>query len=114
MSTATLLQITSSQPQPGIVVLHAVGEVDAATVPELAVALDSAWESAPRAVVLDLSQVGFLGTAGLTEILHAAGRAESARAGFRLVTGGRSVARALDVIGSRLPTSPDLAHALSS
>ena len=114
MSLATLLTITSSRPKPGTVVLHAVGEIDASTVPELALALDSAWEGEPRAVVLDLSRVEFLGTAGLTEILAAARRSGAAHATFRIVTGGRCVVRALDVIGSRLSTSPDLAHALSS
>ena len=111
---ASLLHITSSRPSPGTVVVHPVGEIDAATVPELALALDSAWESEPHDVVLDLSQVDFLGTAGLTEILRGVERAEATNATFRLVAGGRCVVRALDVLGSRLATSPDLAHALSN
>ena len=114
MSIAALLHITSFQPRPGTVAVQVVGEIDASTVPELALALDSAWETRPRTMVLDLSRVEFLGTAGLTEILHTSERAQAANADFRIVTGGRSVVRALDVIGSRLPTSPDLAHALAS
>ncbi|HVW40938.1 MAG TPA: STAS domain-containing protein [Amycolatopsis sp.] len=113
MSIATLLHVSSSESRPGTTVVHVVGEIDASTVPEMALALDSAWKSGPRAVVLDLSHVEFLGTAGLTEILRAIERADAAHATFRIVTGGRSVVRALDVLGSRLPTSPDLAHALS-
>ncbi|NKQ57437.1 STAS domain-containing protein [Amycolatopsis sp. K13G38] len=115
MSTATLLHITSSQPRPGRTVLHIVGEIDAATVLEFALALESALAAGPEAVVLDLSRVGFLGTAGITEITGVAERAASAGVGVRVVVGeGRTVARALEVAGVPVPTSPDLDHALDS
>jgi anti-sigma B factor antagonist len=98
-------------------VLHVAGEVDAVTAPELAGALAPLWATAPGApglVVLDLSEVGFLGTAGLFELAHAAERAEADQVTLRLVGGPRCVERALEVAGlsSRLPVSAHLEQAL--
>jgi anti-sigma B factor antagonist len=112
--TPPLLQIASSQPEPGSVLLEVGGEIDAASAPELAAALGPVWAKAPTRVVLDLSRVTFLGTAGLAELLRAADRADSAALVLRLVGGTRCVDRAVEVAGLavRLPLSPDLDHAL--
>jgi anti-sigma B factor antagonist len=98
-----VLAVSSSWSEQGTVVLHVAGEVDAATAPELARTLASVWATAPCQVVLDLSDVGFLGTAGLAELLHAAERAEADQVRLRLVGGSRCVDRALQVAGLSSP-----------
>lgn len=108
------LTVSSSRPEQGVVVLHVVGEVDAATAPELAAALGPVWSMRPSRVVLDLSGVGFLGTAGLSELLSAVERAELEQVSLRLVGGPRCVERALRVAGlaDRLPVSAGLSEAI--
>lgn len=112
--TPPFLKITSSRPEPGTVVVEIIGEIDAASAAEVTTALDSVWNLTPARVVLDLSRVTFLGTAGLAELLRAADRADSTEALLRLVGGTHCVDRAIDVagLGPRLPLSPDLGHAL--
>ena len=56
-------------PHPsGPVALHAVGDVDVATAPFLAEQVGAWFAAAPR-IVLDLSAVGFLGSAGIAALL---------------------------------------------
>ncbi|GAB2993901.1 STAS domain-containing protein [Amycolatopsis acidiphila] len=112
--TPPLLQISSTQPEPGSLVVEVDGEVDAASAPELSVALEPVWAAVSTRVVLDLSRVTFLGTAGLAELLRAADRADAAGVALRLVGGTRCVDRAIEVAGlaGRLPLSPDLGHAM--
>jgi anti-anti-sigma factor len=109
-----LVQIAVTEPQPGRLVVQVVGEIDAASAPELARALEPVWAAASARVVLDLSRVTFLGTAGLAELVRAAECAESAGMALRLVGGTHCVDRAINVagLGARLPLSPDLGHAL--
>lgn len=109
-----LLKITSAVYEPGIVVVDASGEIDATSAPELATAFEPIWTMTPSRVVLDLSRVTFLGTAGLTELLRVADRADSADVTLRLVGGTRCVDRAIEAagFGPRLPLSPDFAHAM--
>jgi anti-sigma B factor antagonist len=110
----TVLARSSSRPEQDTIVLHIVGEIDAVTAPALTAALARIWATQPGVVVLDMSEVGFLGTAGLSELLNAAERAEATHASLRLVGGPRCVERALQVAGlsSRLPVCPDLEQAV--
>ena len=48
--------------QNGIAVLKVGGDVDLATVPVLEAAIDEALVSKPTGLVIDLSEVGFLGS----------------------------------------------------
>ncbi|GHF47650.1 anti-sigma B factor antagonist [Amycolatopsis bartoniae] len=109
-----LLHITTNTPEPGVVVVDVRGEVDASSVPDLATALEKVWAAAPGRVVVDLSRVTFLGTAGLSALLDARERAEADDFVLRLVGGSRCVDRAVEVAGlaPHLPLSPDLGHAL--
>ncbi|MBF6336461.1 STAS domain-containing protein [Nocardia abscessus] len=52
-----------------VVTVH--GEIDMASAPHLQSALDEALRDAPAAVVVDMSNVGFLGSAGLSVLLAA-------------------------------------------
>ncbi|WP_186382761.1 STAS domain-containing protein [Amycolatopsis rhizosphaerae] len=112
-SSSASLNVSLSRPAQGAIVVHVAGEVDAATAPDLAAALGPIWSSRPARVVLDLSGVSFLGTAGLSELLFAAERAELEQVTLRLV-GPHCVRRALRAAGltDRLPLSADLGEAL--
>lgn len=82
------------RPSGEAVVVAPVGEIDLATVDELAQALDAAREEA-GSVVLDLREVTFMDSAGLRLVL------EASRAGgaFAVVRGPREVQRLFDLVG---------------
>jgi anti-sigma B factor antagonist len=83
---------------PGARVLHVVGEVDTLTAPVLRTRLDEHLAEV-ELLVLDLTDVTFLGSAGLAVLV--AGKDEADRVGhrLRLVPGSRIVVRALEATG---------------
>ncbi|MGQ0575127.1 MAG: STAS domain-containing protein [Pseudonocardia sp.] len=80
------------------VVVHVVGEIDTLTAPVLRAQLD---EHLPVAalLVLDFSQVTFLGSAGLAVLVAAKDDADRRGHTLRLVPGSRIVTRALEATG---------------
>lgn len=79
-------------------VMDITGEVDLLTAPELEKALSSAWEEEPKTLVLDLTQVTFLSSAGLAVLVrshHLAG--DHAR--FRVVTNSAETLRPMQLMG---------------
>lgn len=83
-------------PDSETALLMVTGHVDVVTAPRLAEMLQSRLCSQLRRVVLDLSEVGFLGVAGVRTLLVGELRARSAEAEFLIVCGGnREIARAL-------------------
>jgi anti-sigma B factor antagonist len=79
-------------------VVHVVGEIDTLTAPVLRAQLDEHLPVVPL-LVLDLSEVTFLGSAGLA-VLVAAKDATDARGNtLRLVCDSRIVTRALEATG---------------
>ncbi|OZM83449.1 STAS domain-containing protein [Pseudonocardia sp. MH-G8] len=79
-------------------VMHVVGEIDTLTAPVLRSRLDE-QVSAVRLLVLDLSDVTFLGSAGLAVLVAAKDDADRRRHTLRLVPGSRIVTRALEATG---------------
>ncbi|NKQ54422.1 STAS domain-containing protein [Amycolatopsis sp. K13G38] len=55
----------------GVAVLSVIGEVDLATLPQLEDALTRALVEKPTQLVVDLSQVAFFGSAGLSALVQA-------------------------------------------
>jgi anti-sigma B factor antagonist len=53
------------------VILHAAGEVDSATVPQLRDSVTRALGCRPQALIVDLTEVRFLGSAGLAALVEA-------------------------------------------
>lgn len=108
------LRVTMSHPDPTSIVVHIAGEIDALTAPELRQLLGPRLASATETVVLDLSQVSFLGTAGLAVLVQATLRARHSRIDLRLVTSARCVERALAVtaLRSRFACYPSVHAAL--
>jgi anti-sigma B factor antagonist len=88
---------------PGVALLRVEGELDVATVGETRERLHAALAAAatPRAVVLDVAEVGFLDSSVLRELLRT--REALAAQGGELVLANAqpAVARLLEVTGTR-------------
>lgn len=82
----------------GALVVHVVGEIDTLTAPALRAQLDEHLP-AVKLLVLDLSQVTFLGSAGLAVLVAAKDDADRRGNTLRLVPGSRIVSRALEATG---------------
>jgi anti-anti-sigma factor len=78
--TTPLRLICSNRPD-GVVVLAVTGEVDMSNCAELAAAADQALGRGPGPLVVDLSAVGYLDSAGLKELLTRADRIEIVASG---------------------------------
>ncbi len=79
-------------------VVHVVGEIDTLTAPVLRAQLDEHLSVVPL-LVLDLSEVTFLGSAGLAVLVSAKDAADARGHTLRLVCGSRIVVRALEATG---------------
>ncbi|HEX5811931.1 MAG TPA: STAS domain-containing protein, partial [Pseudonocardia sp.] len=79
-------------------VVHVVGEIDTLTAPVLRAQLDEHIPVVPL-LVLDLSDVTFLGSAGLAVLVAAKDGADARGHTLRLVCGSRIVTRALEATG---------------
>jgi anti-sigma B factor antagonist len=88
-------------PRDGLTLVVPRGELDLATAPELASRLDD-LRVACAYVVLDLSALEFVDSAGLRVILKAREEAERHRTGLRLRAPSEAVRRACAVAGIRL------------
>lgn len=77
----------------GATVLAVVGEVDLATAPALENAIDSTLSGKPGALVIDLSEVSFLASAGMAALVAAHQRAGSTR--IAVVADGPATSRQL-------------------
>ncbi|MFC5996391.1 STAS domain-containing protein [Pseudonocardia hispaniensis] len=91
-------------------VVHVLGEIDTLTAPVLREKLDEHLPTTPL-VVLDLSAVTFLGSAGLAVLVSARDTAEQHGHRLRLVCGSRIATRALEATG--LLTLFDVADGVS-
>jgi len=79
-------------------VINVVGEIDTLTAPVLRTRLDEHIGEVDL-LVLDLSEVTFLGSAGLAVLVAAKDEADRHNHRFRLVPGSRIVVRALEATG---------------
>ncbi|EWC63897.1 Anti-sigma F factor antagonist (spoIIAA-2) [Actinokineospora spheciospongiae] len=113
--TSPLLTVHREQIGPTVVV-HAVGDVDLATVAQLSEALTEATKApAAEGVVANLSGVGFLGSAGLSALVVARNEAEEAALPFTVVaTGPARRALALTMLDSTLTVADALEDVLGT
>jgi anti-anti-sigma factor len=82
------------------VVVAAAGEIDLSTVDDLAVAVRAALAGHAGMVVIDLTEVQFLASTGLSVLVEAERAAGESGQLLRVVTGGRrAVARSLETSG---------------
>ena len=89
----------STSSEDGVVTVTVVGEVDTFTAPVLRSTLDSQLEQQPSELVIDLSGVQFLGSAGLAVLVETQKSARSREVGLRLIATTRAVTRPLEVTG---------------
>ncbi|WP_043678657.1 STAS domain-containing protein [Nocardia vulneris] len=71
MSTESRVLRTHLEQDAATAVLTVGGEVDAASVPLLRAGIEEALDAGPDVLVVDLSDVGFFGSAGLSALLFA-------------------------------------------
>lgn len=95
--------------EAGRTTVAASGQIDLATAPQLAKALAEARDDGATAVVVDLTEVDFLDSAGVRVLVHAA--KEASESGVPLYLHGAHgwVARVLEITGiaDHLPPPPD-------
>jgi anti-anti-sigma factor len=85
----------------GVVVLAVTGELDLLTTDTLTSKLREALAPPNKVVVLDMSEVQFLGSAGLSALVAGAESAKSGGIDFRLVASERVILRPLEITGIR-------------
>ncbi|HEV2781188.1 MAG TPA: STAS domain-containing protein [Actinophytocola sp.] len=110
------LTVTVDRPGDGVAVLHVAGEVDLLTAGTLGERIRANLGSESRVLVLDLTEVSFLGSAGLAEIVSASQSAAERGARIMLVATNRAVLRPMEVTGllSVLPVFQTVDAALAS
>ena len=90
--------ITSVSYDDGVAVLAVSGEVDLATIPAFQAAIADALTKRPTALIVDLSGVDFLASAGL-QALVATHENVSGAAGFAVVADGPATSRPIELTG---------------
>jgi anti-anti-sigma factor len=93
------LRLEAVEHPSGAVVLHAAGEIDTETAPELGAEVGTWCETAPQ-VLLDLSGVTFLGSAGLSVLLETRDMLDGDTVLQLRCGSSRAVRRALQVTGT--------------
>ena len=89
----------TERPDPGTTVLHVRGEVDMLTSSRLQTSIEQSLDAEPQVLVVDLEDVGFLGTSGLAALIQIRGAARLAGAELRLACTNRQVLRPLALAG---------------
>ena len=94
-----VINLSTSTADDGTVTVTVVGEVDTFTAPVLRSSLDTQLEQSPSELIIDLSGVQFLGSAGLAVLVETQKSARSREVGLRLIATTRAVTRPLEVTG---------------
>ncbi|GAB2986234.1 STAS domain-containing protein [Amycolatopsis acidiphila] len=92
------LSLTTHWAEPEVAVLTVAGDLDMLTSPQLTQCLEEIREHSPRAVVVDLGKVDFLGSAGLAALVTAHERTGSGGS-VRIVASARETQRAFSMTG---------------
>jgi anti-sigma B factor antagonist len=95
------IQIAVEQAAPDVAVLRLTGDLDLLTAGVLHDRLWPHLDRANSAIVLDFTQVGFLGSAGLSELVAANDTATRGGVRLFLVASSRTVLRPLEITGLR-------------
>jgi anti-sigma B factor antagonist len=94
-----VITLSTQAGEDGRVTVTVVGEVDTFTAPVLRSSLDSQLEQSPRELIIDLSGVQFLGSAGLAVLVETQKAARTRDVALRLIATTRAVTRPLEVTG---------------
>lgn len=82
----------------GVVIVSAVGAVDMLTAPKLQEVIDAALDRKPAGLIVDLTEVDFLGSAGM-QVLVLTQRKVDGDAKFAVVADGPATSRPLKITG---------------
>ena len=93
------LELSTRTAEDGTVAVSAVGEVDTFSAPPLCSLLEAQLERRPPVLVLDLSGIRFLGSAGLAALVETHRTAQARDISLRLIANTRPVIRPLEVTG---------------
>jgi len=94
-----VITLSTSTDEDGVVTVTVVGEVDTFTAPVLRSTLDSQLEQQPKELVIDLSGVQFLGSAGLAVLVETQKSSRARDVALSLIATTRAVTRPLEVTG---------------
>ncbi|HKS49735.1 MAG TPA: STAS domain-containing protein [Amycolatopsis sp.] len=99
----------------GVVVLSVAGEIDLVSAPSLEEPLTHALAERPKILIVDLTEVGFLASAGMSVLVAAHNRAGE-HTDMRLVASGSATFRPMELTGlaEALAIYPDLNQALGN
>jgi anti-sigma B factor antagonist len=93
------LQLSVAIPRPGVRALLVGGELDMLTAPLLAEEIGSQLAVGPRAVIIDLTAVSFLGSSGLFVLVQAKEAASRDGVSLSIVADSQAVLRPLEITG---------------
>jgi anti-sigma B factor antagonist len=94
---STTFEVGQHQAGPAVV-LAVSGEVDMLSAPQLADAIHTALEGKPAALIIDLSKVEFLASAGMTVLVNAQAHIAPPTQ-FAVVAHGAATSRPIKLIG---------------
>ena len=86
------------EPHGEAVVLNVAGEIDLATAPQLGKSINAAMEQRPGTLVVDLSDVDFLASAGMAVLIGCHQQAKGILR-FRIVATGSATFRTMELTG---------------
>lgn len=98
-SDTELLSVTVLQHEHAVLEAYVAGEVDMITGPSLQRHFDTALATRPERLIVDLSQVSFLGSTGLAVLINARTAAIQQGTTLQLRSISRATARPLQVTG---------------
>ena len=110
-----VIHLSADNAGEGALVVRVDGDIDTLTSPLLSNYLADQFESNPQVLVLDLSRVQFLGSAGLAALIVAREEAGRRDVKLRLVSASHAVLRPLAATGltNEFDVYPDMAAALA-
>jgi anti-anti-sigma factor len=91
------LSVTTEQ-HGDAVVLNVAGEIDLATAPQLGESIKQAMAEGPKTVVVDLTEVDFLASAGMAVLIGCHQQAKG-NLSFRIVATGSATFRPMELTG---------------
>jgi len=101
-----------AEPDPGDVIFHVSGEIDLLAEPSFQAHVGTLLASGPGCLIIDLSQVSFMGATGLSMLIRARGAAAQYGTAVKLRSPSPPAARPLEITGLNrlfdvLPPAPE-------
>ncbi|NLU82493.1 STAS domain-containing protein [Rhodococcus sp. HNM0569] len=82
-----------------ILVMSVVGDIDLVTAAQLSDSVTAAVQNGPAGLVVDLSAVNFLASAGMSVLIDAAQHSDRSRIPYAVVARGAATARPMALVG---------------